>query len=186
MNTSPDGQICMIGKNIEKKERVQGWPVGRSMGPPGNGSYLLPPLVYIIIIIIIIYNTSFSLAIAPFSHYIILYRYISCVYMCAGALTILYTTLTCVYMRVRARFCMPVRIYICIVLNDVSQHGLYIIFAEPPHCRFTDILYINIIKRHLIRPHSSQSVRTVCATKTDQNESKVLEKITSSYKTYIP
>jgi hypothetical protein len=77
-------------------------------------------------------------------------------------------------------------VYICIVLNDVSQHGLYIIFAEPPHCRFTDILYINIIKRHLIRPHSSQSVRTVCVTKTDQNESKVLEKITSSYKTYIP
>jgi len=110
MNTSPDGQICMIGKNIEKQERAQGWPVGRSMGPPGNGSYLLPPLVYIIIII---YNTSFSLAVALFSHYILLYRYISCVYVCERARDIIYdrTTLIFVYVYVYIYACASTILY---------------------------------------------------------------------------
>lgn len=111
----------MIGKNIEKKERAQGWPVGRSMGPPGNGSYLLPLLVYIIII----YNTSISLAVALFSHYILLYRYISCVYVYERARDIIHDRRTLIFLYIYIRMCEhdPIRPCVYIVLNDVSQHG---------------------------------------------------------------
>jgi len=143
MNTSPaDGQICMIGKNRKEGASMQGPPAGRSMGPPGNGSYLLPPRVYIIIIIIIIYNTSSSLAVALFSHYIILYRYTCHVCVCVRSLPLLYTTLIFVDIRVCGQN--PVRpfvyIYTCIVLNDVSQHAC-IQYSQPPRRRLGDIVY---------------------------------------------